>query len=81
LLNGYKSAAGGSGNRAPQFWVTDADWPSFIEKSALRADAFLARLSDGEFQQGMAALRDAGNAISQSDAVSEEIDWFVLRRG
>jgi len=38
-------------------------------------------LSDGEFQQGMAALRDAGNAISQSDAVSEEIGWFVLRRG
>jgi hypothetical protein len=43
--------------------------------------SFLARLSDGEFQQGMAALRNAGNAISQTDAVTEEIDWFVLRRG
>jgi hypothetical protein len=61
--------------------VTAADWPSFIEKSALRADSFLARLSDSEFQQGMAALRNAGNAISQTDAVTEEIDWFVLRRG
>jgi hypothetical protein len=32
--------------------VTAIDWPSFIEKSALRADSFLARLSDDDFQQG-----------------------------
>jgi hypothetical protein len=32
-------------------WVA-ADWSSFIEKSALRADSFLARLSDDDFQQG-----------------------------
>src|SRR5438132_4358549 len=60
--------------------VTATDWPSFIEKSALRADSFLARLSDDDFQQGMAALRSPGEGIDQDDAVTEEIDWFVFTR-
>jgi len=60
--------------------VTAPDWPSFVEKSALRADSFLARLSDGEFQRGMTALRIHGDAIDQNDAVTEEIDWFVFTR-
>jgi ubiquinone/menaquinone biosynthesis C-methylase UbiE len=60
--------------------VTAPDWPSFVEKSALRADSFLARLSDADFQQGMAALRSPGDAIEQNEAVTEEIDWFVFRR-
>jgi hypothetical protein len=33
------------------------DWPSFVEKSALRGDSFLARLSDNEFHTGMDALQ------------------------
>jgi ubiquinone/menaquinone biosynthesis C-methylase UbiE len=60
--------------------VTAANWPSFVEKSALRADSFLARLSDDDFRQGMAALRTHGDAINQDDAVTEEIDWFVFTR-
>ena len=60
--------------------VTAADWRSFIEKSAVRADSFLARLSDDDFQQGMAALRNPGGTINQDDAVTEEIDWFVFIR-
>jgi ubiquinone/menaquinone biosynthesis C-methylase UbiE len=60
--------------------VTATNWPSFVEKSALRADSFLARLSDEVFDQGMAALRTHGNAINQNDAVTEEIDWFVFAR-
>src|ERR1700746_1420117 len=60
--------------------VTAPNWPSFVEKSALRADSFLARLSDDEFQRGMAALRIHGDAINQDDAVTEEIDWFVFAR-
>ena len=60
--------------------VTAADWPRFVEKSALRADSFLARLSDDDFQRGMAALRTHGDAIDQNDAVIEEIDWFVFTR-
>ena len=60
--------------------VTSPDWETFVEKSALRADSFLARLSDAEFQQGMAAMRSAGNRIDQNEPVAEEIDWFVFRR-
>jgi SAM-dependent methyltransferase len=60
--------------------ITAPDWPRFIEKSALRADSFLARLSDDDFRKGMAALRNPGDSIDQSAAVSEEIDWFVFRR-
>jgi ubiquinone/menaquinone biosynthesis C-methylase UbiE len=61
--------------------VTAPDWPSFVEKSALRADSFLARLSEDDFRQGMAALRTPGDAINQNDAVTEEIDWFVFVSG
>jgi hypothetical protein len=60
--------------------VTAPDWPSFIQKSALRTDSFLARLSDDDFPQGMAALRTPGNTIEQADAVTAEIDWFVFLR-
>ena len=58
--------------------VTAPNWPSVVKKSALRADSFLARLSDDEFQRGMAALRTRGDAINQDDAVTEEIDWCVF---
>jgi len=62
--------------------VIAPDWPSFVEKSGLRADSFLARLSDKDFEQGMAALRSPGGGIDQDNAVTEEIDWFVFgRRG
>ena len=37
--------------------IVAADWPEFVRKSALRADSFLARLSDAEFNDGMGALR------------------------
>jgi SAM-dependent methyltransferase len=54
------------------------DWRSFVRKSALRADSFLARLSDTEFDQGMAALSAHLANINPGEAVTEEIDWFVL---
>jgi ubiquinone/menaquinone biosynthesis C-methylase UbiE len=54
------------------------DWRSFVEKSALRGDSFLARLSDGEFRVGMDALRAHGDSIDVSAPVTEEIDWFVF---
>ena len=60
--------------------VVAPDWHHFVEKSALRADSFLARLSDREFEEGMAALRCPGAAIEQNDPVTEEIGWFVFAR-
>jgi len=56
------------------------DWPSFVRKSALRADSFLARLSDTEFDQGMAALRAHLANINPGEAVTEEIDWFAFAK-
>jgi len=60
--------------------VVAPDWGTFVEKSALRADSFLARLSDRDFEQGMAALRSPSAAINQNDPVTEEIGWFVFAR-
>jgi ubiquinone/menaquinone biosynthesis C-methylase UbiE len=63
--------------------VTEAvapDWPSFVQKSALRADSFLARLSDTEFDRGMAALRAHHANVGPNEAVTEEIDWFVFTK-
>ena len=60
--------------------VVAPDWPSFVRKSALRADSFLARLSDTEFDQGMAALNAHSANINPDAAVTEEIDWFVFKK-
>jgi len=60
--------------------IVAPDWPSFVRKSALRADSFLARLSDTEFDQGMAALRAHRADSNPAEAVTEEIDWFVFTK-
>jgi ubiquinone/menaquinone biosynthesis C-methylase UbiE len=59
--------------------ITAPDWQSFVEKSALRADSFLARLSNDDFERGMVALRAHGDEIDPKAAVTEEIAWFVFR--
>jgi SAM-dependent methyltransferase len=59
--------------------VLAPDWPSFVRKSALRADSSLARLSDTVFDQGMAALRAHCADLNPAEAVIEEIDWFVFK--
>jgi ubiquinone/menaquinone biosynthesis C-methylase UbiE len=55
-----------------------ANWEAFIAKTALRADSFLARLSDDEFQQGLAAMEN--HELRDNKPVTEEVDWFVFRR-
>jgi ubiquinone/menaquinone biosynthesis C-methylase UbiE len=56
--------------------VTAPDWASFVRKSALRADSFLARLPDKEFDEGMAALA----AYHTDGPVYEECGWFVFEK-
>ena len=60
--------------------IVAQDWLGFIRKSALRGDSFLARLSDTEFNHGMAALRAHVAEIDPNEAVTEEIDWFVFTK-
>jgi hypothetical protein len=60
--------------------VVAPDWPSFVDKSATRADSFLARISDRDFDRGMAAMRAGDAAVDPYKPVTEEIDWFVFTR-
>jgi ubiquinone/menaquinone biosynthesis C-methylase UbiE len=60
--------------------ITAPDWATFIKKSALRADSFLARLSAEDFQHGMAAMRSTDDTLDQNEPVTEEVDWFVFRQ-
>ena len=64
--------------------IVAPNWLEFARKSALRADSFLARLSDTEFNHGMAALRayiaEMSSDDAVTDAVTEEIDWFVFTK-
>jgi SAM-dependent methyltransferase len=60
--------------------IVASDWPEFVRKSALRADSFLARLSDSKFNRGMTALRTYVGEINPNEAVTEEIDWFVFTK-
>ncbi len=57
-----------------------ADWASFAEKLSQRADSFLARISDDEFDAGIAALRDYARYADPGQPVIEDVDFFVFRR-
>jgi len=61
--------------------VTAPNWTSFVEKSALRADSFLARLSDDDFQQGMTALQSHGDTIDQCRCRRDRLVRFTRRHG
>jgi ubiquinone/menaquinone biosynthesis C-methylase UbiE len=56
-----------------------SDWRSFADKLALRADSFLARLPDSEFEAGLAELR-AFAATRAPEAITERIDFFAFER-
>jgi SAM-dependent methyltransferase len=60
--------------------IVAPDWPSYIGRSALRADSFLARLSATDFERGMGALRAHLAKINPDQPVAEEIDWFVFSK-
>jgi ubiquinone/menaquinone biosynthesis C-methylase UbiE len=55
------------------------DWQAFANKMALRADSFLARLPDREFEAGLAELRRHA-AVSEPEEITEPVDFFVFER-
>ncbi len=57
-----------------------ADWASFAGKLSLRADSFLARISDDEFVAGIAALRCFARSADPGQPVIEDVDFFVFQR-
>jgi SAM-dependent methyltransferase len=56
-----------------------ASWQEFADKLALRADSFLARLPDREFEAGLAELRAYASGRAP-EAITEQIDFFVFER-
>lgn len=60
--------------------VIAPDWAGFVHKSSLRADSFLARLSEEDFDSGMAELRARAEETNPGHPVTEEIDWFVFSK-
>jgi ubiquinone/menaquinone biosynthesis C-methylase UbiE len=57
-----------------------SDWPTFAERTALRADSILQRLSDAEFAEGMERLRLHAATAQADRPVIEPIDFFAFRR-
>ena len=55
------------------------NWRDFADKLALRADSFLARLPDSEFEAGMTELRAFADKRDPED-ITEMIDFFVFER-
>jgi ubiquinone/menaquinone biosynthesis C-methylase UbiE len=54
------------------------NWSELAEKLAMRADSFLARLPDTEFEHGMAALRAHARTTKSGDVVVDDIDFLVF---
>ena len=59
--------------------VVAASWPEFASKVALRGYSTVARLSDQDFEAGMAALRAHSPPGGPDLEVTEDIDWFVFK--
>ena len=56
------------------------NWRSFADKMALRADSFVTRLPDDDFETGMTALRAYAEHEDPGEPVTEEVDFFVFQR-
>jgi ubiquinone/menaquinone biosynthesis C-methylase UbiE len=53
-------------------------WRDLAERLALRADSFLARLSDAEFAAGITALRAHASHHASAGAIIEHVHLFVF---
>jgi ubiquinone/menaquinone biosynthesis C-methylase UbiE len=54
------------------------NWQELADKLALRADSFLARLPDADFQAGMAALRAHAAHSDPQERITEQLHFFVF---
>jgi ubiquinone/menaquinone biosynthesis C-methylase UbiE len=53
-------------------------WNTYAEKLAHRADSILVQLSDREFEDGLAALREHAKTAPPDEPVTEPVDFFVF---
>ena len=54
-----------------------ADWPAYVERLSLRADSYLARLSDQAFAEGLEAMRVKYPPGTGPVPVLDEIEMFT----
>ena len=55
-----------------------SNWQELADKLALRADSFLARLPDAEFEAGIGALREHAAREGAGEAITEHVHFFVF---
>jgi ubiquinone/menaquinone biosynthesis C-methylase UbiE len=53
-------------------------WHAYAEKIAYRADSILVQLSNQEFEEGLAALREHAKTAPLHEPVTEPVDFFVF---
>lgn len=53
-------------------------WNAYAERLAYRADSILVQLSDREFDDGLAALREHAKTAPPDEPVMESVDFFVF---
>ena len=63
----------------PVMHAVAGSWQELADKLALRADSFLTRLPDAEFEAGIAALRAHAKG-RQPEEITEPIDFFAFER-
>jgi ubiquinone/menaquinone biosynthesis C-methylase UbiE len=54
-------------------------WEAYAKKLAYRADSILVQLSDHEFEDGLAALREHAKMAPPHERVVEPVDFFVFQ--
>jgi len=55
-------------------------WGEFVQKTSLRADSLIARLSDEDYEAGMAGLKAHAAAAETDEPVVEDIDLFIFTK-
>ena len=56
------------------------NWKTYSEKLAIRANSLIARLSEVNFEAGMAKVRAHAAQTDPTEEVSEGIDFFVFKK-
>ena len=57
-----------------------SNWQSYADKLALKADSFVARLSDSEFKSGLEAIRKHAENQVANERVGLNVDLFVYQK-
>ncbi len=55
-------------------------WQAFADKIALKADSFVARLDDKEFQSGLFALQNKAQDDDNESPVGLNVDSFIFKK-